>query len=202
MKLFIITFIFFFGIVSLQSQQPLQVGSVAPDFTVQTVNGKTVHLSSLTKEKQVVLMFYRGQWCPYCNKQMSELQDSLQYINRQNAMVIAITPEKPQEVSKIIDKTGASFDIVYDENHRIMDLYKVTFTLSKVKNLAYKAWGIDINEASGNEDLALPVPATYIVNKQGVITGAFYDEDYKKRAAVKDIVAVLQMNSELLKISF
>ncbi|TLX76150.1 redoxin domain-containing protein [Labilibacter sediminis] len=177
------------------AQSHLKTGTAAPLFKAQTFKGNTFDLKNETHNKQVVIMFYRGQWCPYCNQQMSELQDSLEYITNENAVIIAITPEKPEEISKTIEKTGASFDIIYDENHLIMDLYKVSFKISKTKNTLYKAWGIDINKASGNNDLALPVPATYIINQQGIITGSFFDENYKNRISVKEIIATLKLGN-------
>lgn len=197
MKNLLFTLLLFFAVTILHAQEALKTGSKAPEFTATTTQQKTFELQNVLTNKQVVLMFYRGQWCPYCNKQLSELQDSLKFITHEDAVVIAITPEKPDQVDETIKKTGASFDIIYDENHRIMDLYQVTFNLSKTKNTLYKSWGIDINKASGNDDLALPVPATYIINKNGVITGSFFDEDYKNRMTVKEIVATLKLSKTL-----
>ncbi|WP_430933824.1 peroxiredoxin family protein [Saccharicrinis sp. 156] len=180
------------AITTTEAQQVLPTNSKAPNFKATTNHGDVIDLSEITRQQQIVLFFYRGQWCPYCNKQMSELQDSLDFITNLGARVIAITPEKPEEVEKTIEKTGASFDIIYDENHKIMDKYKVTFKLPKTKHAKYKAWGIDINKASGNSDYALPVPATYIIDKNGIIKGSFFDEDYKKRMSVKEVVEILK----------
>lgn len=177
---------------STDAQQVLPLNSKAPIFKAVTAQGNTIDLSEVTKQKQVVLMFYRGQWCPYCNKQMSEMQDSLQFIRDLGATVIAVTPEKPEEIAKAVEKSGASFDIIYDKNHQIMDMYNVTFTLSETKKNQYKTWGIDINKASGNDDYALPVPATYIIDKNGNIKGTYFNEDYKKRMSVADILEVLR----------
>ncbi len=192
MKIRITILLIIITLSSAHAQQVLPIGSTAPDFTAVTAQDKTINLSEVIKNKQVVLMFYRGQWCPYCNKQMSELQDSLQYIHDLGATIIAITPEKPEEIVKTVEKSGASFDIVYDENHHIMDAYKVTFNLSKDLNAKYKAWGIDINKTNGNDDFALPVPATYIIDKNGNIKGSFFNEDYKKRMSVANILEVLK----------
>ncbi|MGQ1786540.1 peroxiredoxin-like family protein [Saccharicrinis sp. GN24d3] len=182
----------FVSLILTNAQEALTLEDKAPNFRAVTTKGDVIDLSEITRQQQIVLFFYRGQWCPYCNKQMSELQDSLDFITNLGARVIAITPEKPEEVEKTIEKTGASFDIIYDENHKIMDKYKVTFKLPKTKHAKYKAWGIDINKASGNSDYALPVPATYIIDKNGIIKGSFFDEDYKKRMSVKEVVEILK----------
>ncbi len=182
----------FFALSPIKAQQALPLNSIAPVFSAKTAQGKQIDLAKLNNEKQVVIMFYRGQWCPHCNKQLSELQDSLQFITDLGATVIAISPEKPEAIEKTVEKTGVSFDIIHDENHKIMDLYNVTYAMTKAKYAMYKAYGVDINKASGNDDYALPVPATYIIGKNGKIKGAFFDDDYKKRMSVKQILEVLK----------
>jgi len=196
MKNLIFSLLLLFVISSLFAQTSLKTGSKAPNFTATTSLHKNVELKNIVKYKQVVLMFYRGQWCPYCNKQLSELQDSLKLITNENAVVIAVTPEKLDQIDKTIKRTNATFYIIYDENHRIMDLYQVTFNLSRTKNTLYKLWGININEASGNNDLALPIPATYIINSKGIITASFFNKNYKKRMTVKEIITTLKLNKK------
>ncbi|MCT4587953.1 MAG: AhpC/TSA family protein [Carboxylicivirga sp.] len=177
--------------VKLSAQEGLQVNEEAPLFVAHDQKGALVDLAMELKNNKVVLVFYRGQWCPFCNRHMSALQDSLQMINEKGAKVIAITPEKSEEIGKTVEKSNANFSIVHDENHQIMDAYKVTFTMSKSKHLAYKAYGIDINEANGNNDRALPVPATYIISKDGKIATRHFDKDYKNRMTVKEILEAL-----------
>ncbi|WP_066632294.1 peroxiredoxin family protein [Labilibacter marinus] len=176
----------------VSAQKELAIGSKAPTFEATSNTGHKINLTELNKNKQLVLLFYRGQWCPHCNRQLNELQDSLKMIEDLGATVLAITPEKQEEIKKTLEKTNAAFNIIYDKDHKIMDSYQVTFALSKANNIKYKAWGIDINKASGNDDLALPIPATYIIGKDGKIKGSFYDEDYKRRMTVKEILEVLK----------
>jgi peroxiredoxin len=174
------------------AQDTLPLFSKAPLFEAIAADGHKVSLRELLKKGPVVISFYRGQWCPYCNRHMSNLQDSLPIITAAGATLVAITPEKNTEIEKTIHKTGASFSIVYDEGHKIMDAYQVTFKVDGFKNLLHFAEGVNINKASGNSDNVLPVPATYIIATDGRIVGRHFDTDYTIRMPVKAILEVLK----------
>ncbi|TAJ12986.1 AhpC/TSA family protein [Marinilabiliaceae bacterium JC017] len=176
----------------LVAQNGLQVGDKAPDFSGKDKDGNNVMLSEALKKGPVVLFFYRGQWCPYCNRHMSDVQDSLVLIQASGASVIAVTPEKSEAIETTIEKTHASFSVVHDQGHVIMDSYEVSYVLGLIKHSAYKVAGIDINKASGNEDRVLPVPATFIIDASGVITERHFDPDYKNRMTVKAILEALE----------
>jgi len=180
-----------FTILQLEAQLGVQVGNKAPLFKAADQNGVTIDLADKIKAGPVVLFFYRGQWCPHCNRYLSDVQDSLQYISDKGAFVVAITPEKVEGIEKTVKKTGAKFSLVYDEGHQIMDAYDVTFELSGSKHLMYKTAGIDINKASGNEDRALPIPATFIIDQKGMVQVRHFDTDYKKRMTVEHIINAL-----------
>lgn len=180
------------------SQERLELFSEAPDFSGIDQFAEKIVLDEMLKKGPVVVVFYRGEWCPHCNRHMSNLQDSLHMINTFGARVVAVTPEKTSNITKTAEKTNAEFSIIYDKEHKIMDDYKVTFTLGVAKHLMYRIAGININEASGNDDRALPVPATYIIEKNGRIIGAHYNEDYTLRMPVSKIVKVLETRKEIL----
>lgn len=190
-KLYVIYILILFSLATA-GQEELPEGSQAPDFSGTDQYGNLIVLDSLLKKNRVVVVFYRGQWCPHCNRHMSYLQDSLSYITRLNTAIVAITPEKTSEINKTIEKTEASFSIIYDEAHQIMDDYKVTFRLSASKHIIYSAAGINVNKASGNEDRALPVPAVYIINQEGMIIGGHFDTDYSVRMPIKNIIEILE----------
>ncbi len=138
-------------------------------------------------------MFYRGNWCPYCNKELKRFQDSLQFITGKGATLVAITPEAVEGVSKTIEKTGAAFPILYDADLKVSKGYAVTFDVDEKTAARYKNFGNDlmvINQQKGK--VVLPVPAVYVVNRDGAVTYRFFDADYKKRPNVKDILAELK----------
>ena len=186
----------FFSVV--KGQQELPIGSTAPNFAATDHLSKEIVLKDLLQEGPVVLTFYRGEWCPHCNNYMRNLQDSLAMISTYKASVIAITPESEMYIEESVEKSGATFSIVWDEGHRIMDDYQVTFRLGNSKNAIYKMGGINVSKASGSDHRMLPVPATYIIDTKGIIRGSFYNEDYSLRMPVRDILAVLEKISNPL----
>ena len=107
----------------------LKVGDKAPQFQVTDNRGKTFNLKKQLKKGDVVIIFYRGQWCPFCNKELSQLNDSLSLITAKGATVIAISPETKENVVKTIGKTKASFPIISDSKMEIMKMYKVNFEI-------------------------------------------------------------------------
>lgn len=174
------------------SPKGLNLNDKAPEFTARDQYGKTISLSEELKKGAVVLVFYRGQWCPYCNRQLKQLEDSVSLIQRKGATVLTITPEVQENIEKTISKTKASYPILHDEGLRIMKSYDVAFQVDDKTIETYKKYGIDFMNANGQENGAkLPVPAVYVINKEGRIIYKYFDRDYRKRATVKEILAHL-----------
>ena len=182
-------------ISTLQSQaqekpEGLFINSKAPDFKGKDQNGNEIVLKDLRKKGPVVIIFYRGYWCPYCNKELQKLEDSLQLIKEKGAQLIAITPEKQEGIAKTIEKTKASYPIITDDELKIMKAYDVAYQVDTKTIDRYKMASIDLAANNGQKPDAvyLPVPAVYIIGKDGEIKYRFFEEDYKKQAAVKDIL--------------
>ena len=193
MKQLITVILLFIGSIANAQTDPkgLKVGDVAPMFIGTDQNGQQFSLQAALKKGDVVLMFYRGQWCPYCNKQMSQMNDSLSTITGKGATVVAISPEIQENVVKTIEKTKASFPVISDVKMQIMKDYKVNFAVPQATIDRYKNFGIDFNVANGENGANLPVPATYVIGKDGKIKYVFFNPDYRKRASIKEIVDYL-----------
>jgi peroxiredoxin len=188
-KLFSFFAVIAYNLLTAQmSPKGLDVGAEAPNFNAKDQYGKTVALNDLVKKGPVVLIFYRGEWCPYCNKQLSELNDSIPMITAKGARVIAITPENAMNVEKTVKKTKASYSIVSDNNIKIMADYKVNYILDPETASKYKNYGIDLNEKNGTNGTNLPVPTVYIVDRSGKIKYKHLDEDFTKRTSVMEII--------------
>jgi peroxiredoxin len=177
---------------SQDAPEGLFINSKAPDFKATDQNGNEVRLKDLLKKGKVVLVFYRGYWCPYCNRQLKRLEDSLQLIKDKGATVIAITPEKPESISQTVEKTKTSFPILYDEGLKIMKAYEVEFVVPENTVTRYRNTGIDLEKINGRDWNYLPVPAIYIIDKESTITYRFFNTDYKKRPTVQEIVKNLE----------
>lgn len=178
--------------LQVKAQKGLTVGSKAPLFSGLDQNGKTVSLKNALKtHRSVVLFFYRGQWCPFCNKHIKELQDSLQLLTNKDAYVIGVTPENKENIAKTIKKTNAGFSILQDKDDTIMTAYGVNFMMDEATFTKYKGYGINLETNNGNSRHTLPVPATYIIDKSGKIKYIHFDPDYKKRASVQLLLSQL-----------
>ena len=179
-------------LLAQEAPEGLFLNSKAPDFKGKDQNGVDVRLKDLLKKGKVVLVFYRGEWCPYCNKNLKRLEDSLQLIRDKGATVIAVTPEQPESIAKTIEKTKAEYSILHDVDLKIMKAYEVEFEVPGNMVTRYRNGGIKLDEINGKNGNYLPVPATYIIDKEGNITYRFFNPDYKKRPTVKEILDNLQ----------
>lgn len=179
--------VLFFGASLNAQEQIFKVGDKAPLFSGTTHNGQIFNLQNELKNNAIVLLFYRGFWCPYCNKQLSQLNDSLSYILEKGARVIAITPEIAESVNKTIAKTKASFDIMSDTTYSILKQYGVHFKMEDKLVERYKGFGIDIAKTNGNNENILPIPGVFIIARDGTFKYIFFNADYKKRPSVKEL---------------
>ena len=177
----------------ISSAQPkgLKVGDKAPGFSVKSHDGKIIKLRNELKKGPVVLFFYRGSWCPYCNKQMAQIQDSLKFISAKGASVIGITPETDSSMNTIVKKSGATFPLLHDNNYHIMNSYGVSFKVDTATLTKYKKYNIHIDQSNGNMDNILPVPATYIIGRDGKINFVYFNPDYRYRVSVAEILTHL-----------
>lgn len=189
-KLALTSFLAIFIFVNSNAQTNpigLKVNDKAPEFSAKDQNGKTISLQNELKNGKVVLIFYRGQWCPYCNKELKGMQDSLSFITSKDAVVVAVTPELPENISKTIGKTNASYSILSDDGLKIMKAYDVAYAVDPALNEKYKGYGIDLMKANGANGANLPIPAVYIIDTNGNIIYRYFDVDYRNRASVKEI---------------
>lgn len=180
-----------FGIETLNSHIPmgLKAGDKAPDFTGYDQTGKQVQLKKILEQGPVILFFYRGNWCPICNRFLKNYQDSLKILTDQGFSVVAITPESIENVENTVKFHNLTYTVVYDCQEKIMKDYDLMFNVTKAYQEKVLAdHSADIAKNNGREAAHLPVPATYIINKEGIIVAVQFDPDYSKRASVRWIL--------------
>jgi peroxiredoxin len=186
-------FILFFFTTSLFSQinnKHLNVGETSPPIFAKDQNGKTIDSKEILKGKKIFLVFYRGNWCPYCRKHLTSLQANLNELQKKNVFVIVVTPEKPTKSLETQDKLKIHFSIIHDANNKIMEAYNVAYKVDKTtvthfynrvqKNIA------KYNDANSN---VLPVPATYLIDTNGKIIYVHYNTNHKERSNIKEVIA-------------
>jgi peroxiredoxin len=176
-----------------------QVGDRAPDFSLGNGQGKPTALRDLLKQGPVVLTWYRGGWCPYCNLTLRALQKVLPDIHAAGAQLVALTPELPDKSAETTVKNRLQFEVLTDLNHAAARDYGLIFKLTpEVRDLYQKHFNLtDFNGAGAGND-QLPLAATYIIGQDGVIRYAFLHPDYRERAEPDGLVSFLNENKILL----
>jgi peroxiredoxin len=173
-------------------EQALRKGYKAPLFRLPNNNGKEISLSDLLKKGPVVIAFYRGGWCPYCNITLRALERSLSKIQSLGATLIAISPELPNRSFSTAEKDSLSFDLLSDKDNEVAKKFGIAYKLPDDLAKLYSSFGINLEASNGNFNNELPLAATYIINKDGIITDAFVDIDYKSRMEPSEIILVLK----------
>ena len=170
----------------------LKVGDKAPDFELPDATGKVVKLSTLLLENgPIVVTFYRGQWCPYCNLEIRAFQQLLPEFHQAGAQVVAISPELPSNALSITEKHELAFPVLSDVGNTVARDYGLVFSLAESLRPLYNGFGIDIPASNGDESFELPVPATYVIDSAGTIRYAYANADYTLRAEPADVLAAV-----------
>jgi len=176
-----------YGIAANYSNAPhgLKVGDRAPEFTGYDQKGKQVELKKLLEQGPIILFFYQGKWSPVCSRYLNNYQDSLKVLTDQGINVVAITPESIENVEQTVKLHNLTFTVIYDCQEKIMKDYDVMYNVTKDHQDKIKSSSsIDIAQNNGRDSARLPVPATYIINKDGIIVAVQFDPDYNNRATV------------------
>jgi len=169
----------------------LTAGAAAPDFDLPELGGGHVRLRDALRDGPVVISFYRGAWCPYCNMEMQALQAALPAIEAAGGRLITIAPETAAHAGEIRDKGNLTFPLLQDVDNAVSRQYGLVFTLPEALRPIYESFGIDLADSQGNDSFELPIPATYIIASDGRVTHAFVDVDYTKRMEPSEIVEIL-----------
>ena len=189
-------FVFFscYSFYSVAQGQPegLFLGSKAPDFKTVDQFDRSLHLREFAKKKPVLLLFYRGYWCPHCTRLLTRLQDSLSYFTEKGVTVVAVSPESKESQLKTLEKTKAGFSLVQDSALLISQLYDVNYFLSDNQVARYRSGAIDLMKINYPNPTALPVPSLYVIGKDYTITYRFFDPEHKRKINVAELIPLFQ----------
>jgi peroxiredoxin len=170
----------------------IQVGEQAPDFSLINAQGKHVTLYNELKKGPVVLVFYRGAWCPYCNMQLRSLRKSLPLFTQYNAQLLTVTPQTPDRSQAQFKKEGYPFEVLSDLDYAVLKGYKLYYELPENLIQLYKKHNIDIVSFNGEGRSGLPIPGTFIIDNKGIVRAMMAQTDYKVRMKTADIVYELE----------
>ncbi|MCA9395557.1 MAG: redoxin domain-containing protein [Candidatus Omnitrophica bacterium] len=179
--------------INRENAPGLKVGESAPDFSALNTAGSRVVLSDLYQSGPVVLIFYRGAWCPYCNLHLRQFQSKLPEFRNLGATLIAVSVDKPVYAQKISDEQNLGFDVISNPDAGILTDYKSSFLVPKELAEKYKnEYGLDLELYSGRKDYLIAVPATYVIDSGGIVRFAYADTDYTTRVSPDQVLDFLR----------
>lgn len=177
----------------LEEVHGLAVGEKAPLTTLLDENGAALDLQKLNQEETLLLVFYRGQWCPYCNRHLSALNEVIDELNGEGLRLIAISPEKPEVSLKLKEEKGLNFTFAWDENYQLSKAFDLAFLPTAATRAKYNIFlGADLAKAHANDAELLPVPASFLIDKEGIIIWRHFDPDYTERSDPKEILEIIR----------
>ena len=170
----------------------LKVGDRAPAIVLETATGAIVDVGTLLKKGPVIVTFYRGGWCPYCNLELKAYQQILPEIAAAGASLVAISPEKPDDTLSTAEKNALSFEVLSDVGQKVGRAFGLVYEFTEELKRAYRGFNLDIPVRNGTPgEWALPISATYVIDRDGSIVYAYTDVDYRDRADPRDILQVV-----------
>jgi peroxiredoxin len=174
----------------------LAIGDHAPDFTLPNAVGTPVQLTERLTRGPVVLSFYRGEWCPFCNLELQALESALPRFAAYNASLIAISPQSPDHSLSVAEKHNLTFDVLSDIHQDVIRAYQVHYTLpADMKDLYQNLFHNDLSTHTADGSWDLPIPATFVINRSGIITARHVSADYMTRMDPDDIETALAARS-------
>lgn len=171
----------------------LKVLDTVKSFTLPNAVGNDISLDELLEKNDfVVVNFYRGVWCPYCNLELKALQDKFEEFKSLGAQLIAISPQTPDASMSTKEKNELEFEVLSDKGNKIAKEFGLVFSLADELKPIYISFGIDIPTNNNEDSYELPMPATYVIDKNKEVVFAYIDEDYTKRCEPQDIVDAIK----------
>lgn len=177
------------------NKNALKENSIAKDFILPNATNVNISLDEVLKENDfAVINFYRGLWCPYCNLELKALQSINNELKELNTKLIAISPQTPDASLSTQEKNELKFEVLSDSQNKVAKEYGLVFSLAQELRPIYESFGIDIKGLNQEDSYELPMPATYVINKNKEIIYSFVDEDYTKRCEPQTILDIIRKN--------
>jgi len=191
-NIFLVTLVMVsFTAFSQIDKEYLKVGEGVPLIIGVDQFGKKINSTEILNEHKILLLFYRGNWCPYCRKHLKSLQENLEALTKKRYAVLVVSPEKVEKTKETSDKVKANFSIIHDVDNVIMKAYKEAFDVNKQNVTSYYGYTKSrIEKYNQENNNSLPVPATYIIGEDGKIAFVHYDPDYSNRKDLKEILSM------------
>lgn len=169
----------------------IQAGQKMPEFLLPNAYNEKIHSTQILKKGKMILAFYRGSWCPYCNLELKFLQDNLSRIKEKNAVLVAISPQNPDHSLTMVEKNNLEFEVLTDHNNDFAKKLGIVFHLQDFVLPYYQNLGINLSLFNNNKENTLPVPAVFLVDENSKIIYKFLDVNYMNRIDIEELIQVL-----------
>jgi peroxiredoxin len=178
-------------IASGQAQRALKAGDSAPVFVLPDPDGRTVSSRDLLARGPLVVTFYRGVWCPYCNLDLQALEAARAEIEARGASLVAVSPQTAANSRKAQRTNGLEFPILGDKGGELAARFGLRWRLPEDLQAIYRRLGADLTAFNGDDSWTLPMPARYVIGQDGVIAYAEVNADYTRRPDPSELLPVL-----------
>lgn len=172
-------------------ENSIGTGDIFPDFSLPNTNNEIVALKELLKNGKVIVAFFRGSWCPYCNLELKALQDNLKQITDKSATLVAISPQTADYSEELKGNHQLDFELLTDKNNTLAKQLGISFGLQNYVVPVYGSLGIELSEYNENDNNELPVPAVFAIDINGRITYKFVDTNYMNRINIQELIEQL-----------
>lgn len=169
----------------------LKVGDKILDFYLPNAVNNIVTSESILKNGKMIVAFYRGNWCPYCNLELRALQENLLRIKAKNVTLVAISPQSSDNSLTLKEKHNLEFEVLTDLNNAYANQVGITFQLQDFVIPYYEMLGIKLEDFNKDKENKLPIPAVFVVDKGGVIVYRFLDANYMNRVDIEELINLL-----------
>jgi peroxiredoxin len=183
-------------IASGQAQRAKKAGDTAPEFTLLDPDGQPVSSRELLASGPLVISFYRGVWCPYCNLELQALQEALSEITARGASLVAISPQTAPNSRKSQRDNKLGFPILSDVKSQVANAFGIRFALPADLIEVYAGFGNDLPRINDDPAWVLPMPARYVIGTDGIIAYSEVNPDYTQRPDPSELLPVLDRLKE------
>ena len=175
---------------SPEAAKPLPVGAAVPSAAVRSADGAELDLAAEVAGKPTLIVFYRGSWCPYCNKHLAALQELEPQLLALGYQILALSPDESAGLQTMKDKNHLNYRLLSDHDMKASEAFGLAFRIAPAMVEKYKTYGIALPTVPGDPDARwLPVPAAYVIGRDGQVKFVYTNADYKTRASMTDLLA-------------
>jgi peroxiredoxin len=172
-------------------KKSIKIGETMPNFSLKNAKNEIVNSTDILKNGKMIIAFYRGSWCPYCNLELKALQEKIAEFKEKNATLVAISPQSPDNSLTVIEKHHLTFEVLTDKDNVFAKQLGIVFELQDFVLPYYHALGIDLSSFNENADNSLPIPAVFVVNENSKIIYKFADANYMNRIDIDELLKIL-----------